>query len=74
MDEYTSPAVIESPTGNLTDMVVDNAAQAPDKVVFSRRVGVRWLDVTCRDFLIEVSALAKGLMASRRAGRATGSR
>ena len=64
MDEYTSPAVIESPTGNLTDMVVDNAAQAPDKVVFSRRSGVRWLDVTCRDFLIEVSALAKGLMAA----------
>jgi hypothetical protein len=64
VDEYTSPAVIESPTGNLTDMVVDNAAQAPDKVVFSRRSGVRWLDVTCRDFLIEVSALAKGLMAA----------
>jgi long-chain acyl-CoA synthetase len=64
VDEYTSPAVIESFTGNQTDMVVDNAAQAPDKVVFSRRAGVRWLDVTCRDFLSEVSTLAKGLMAN----------
>jgi long-chain acyl-CoA synthetase len=64
VDEYTSPAVIESFTGNLTDMVVDNAAQAPDKVVFSRRAGDRWLDVTCRDFLSEVSAVAKGLMAN----------
>jgi long-chain acyl-CoA synthetase len=63
VDEYACPAVIESPTGNLTDMVVDNAAQAPNKVVFSRRSGVRWLDVTCRDFLTEVSALAKGLLA-----------
>jgi long-chain acyl-CoA synthetase len=64
VDEYTCPAVIGSPTGNLTDMVVDNATQAPDKVVFSRRAGDRWLDVTCRDFLSEVSALAKGLMAN----------
>jgi long-chain acyl-CoA synthetase len=64
VDEYTCPAVIESPTGNLTDMVVDNATQAPDKVVFSRRAGDRWLDVTCRDFLTEVAALAKGLMAN----------
>jgi Long-chain acyl-CoA synthetases (AMP-forming) len=64
MEEYACPAVIDTPTGNLTDLVVDNAAQAPNKVVFSRRVGVSWLDVTCREFLTEVSALAKGLMAS----------
>ena len=64
MEEYACPAVIDTPTGNLTDLVVDNAAQAPNKVVFSRRVGVSWLDVTCVEFLTEVSALAKGLMAS----------
>jgi len=64
MDEYACPAVIDTPTGNLTDLVVVNAAEAPNKVVFSRRVGVSWVDVTCREFLTEVSALAKGLMAS----------
>jgi long-chain acyl-CoA synthetase len=64
MDQYECPAVIDTPTGNLTDMVVDNAAEAPEKVVFSRRVGLRWLDVTCGEFLIEVSGLAKGLMAN----------
>jgi long-chain acyl-CoA synthetase len=71
MDEYACPAVIDTPTGNLTDLVVDNAAEAPDKVVFSRRVGVSWIDVTCREFLTEVTSLAKGLMA---AGVTTGDR
>jgi long-chain acyl-CoA synthetase len=64
LDEYACPAVIDRPTGNLTDLVVDNATQAPHKVVFSRPAGDRWLDVTCREFLAEVSALAKGLMAT----------
>jgi len=48
----------------LTDLLVDNATQAPNKVVFSRRAGDRWVDVTCREFLREVSRLAKGMMAS----------
>jgi long-chain acyl-CoA synthetase len=64
MKEYSCPPVIDLPTGNLTDLVVDNASQAPHKVVFSRRAGDRWLDVTCREFLIEVSGVAKGLIAS----------
>jgi long-chain acyl-CoA synthetase len=71
MHEYACPAVIDTPTGNLTDLVVDNAAEAPDKVVFSRREGVSWIDVTCREFLAEVTGLAKGLMA---AGVMTGDR
>ncbi|MGZ4639998.1 MAG: AMP-dependent synthetase/ligase [Actinomycetes bacterium] len=64
MDEYACPAVIDTPTGNLTDLVVDNATQAPHKVVFSRPAAGRWLDVTCREFLTEVSGVAKGLMAA----------
>jgi long-chain acyl-CoA synthetase len=64
MDEYACPAVIDAPTGNLTDLLVDNAAQAPTKVVFSRRTDDRWVDVTCQEFLTEVSRLAKGMMAS----------
>ena len=65
MDEYTSPLLAEpAATSNLSDIVVDNAAQAPHKVVFRRRSGDRWLDVTCSEFLLEVQGAAKGLMAS----------
>ena len=65
MDEYTSPVLAPAATtGNLSDIVVDNAIQAPHKVVFKRRAGDRWLDVTCREFLTEVNGVAKGLMAA----------
>jgi long-chain acyl-CoA synthetase len=64
MDEYACPPVVDKPTGNLTDLVVTNAREAPNKVAFSRRVGVDWLDVTWTEFLTDVSALAKGLIAS----------
>ncbi len=65
MDEYTSP-LLEAPatTGNLSDIVALNATAAPDKVTFRRRSGDRWLDVTCRDFQVEVTAVAKGLIAA----------
>jgi long-chain acyl-CoA synthetase len=70
--EYSVPAVVEPPTtGNLTDLIVTNAAEAPGHVVFSRRVGGEWQDVTARDFLAEVQALARGLVA---AGIAPGDR
>ncbi|KRF36284.1 AMP-dependent synthetase/ligase [Nocardioides sp. Soil805] len=65
MREFSTPLTIEIPaTGNLTDDVVTNARQAPDAVVFSRKVDGAWSDVTAAQFLAEVSAVAKGLMAS----------
>ena len=65
MDEYTSPLLAEpATTGNLNDIIVDNAVQAPHKVVFKRRAGERWLDVTCSEFLTQVHGVAKGLMAA----------
>jgi len=65
VDEYTSP-LLEPPatTGNLSDIVAVNAAEAPQKVIFRRRSGDRWLDVTCADFQAEVAGVAKGLMAA----------
>ncbi|MGZ4625962.1 MAG: AMP-dependent synthetase/ligase [Kineosporiaceae bacterium] len=72
MVEYASPALVEpASTGNLTDIVVDNAGQVPDQVLFSRRVGDQWQDVTSREFLTAVTALAKGMI---RAGIAPGDR
>jgi long-chain acyl-CoA synthetase len=56
---------VEVPTtGNLTDDVVSNAHEAPDAVVFSRRTGTEWSDVTAQEFLDEVRAVAKGLVAA----------
>ena len=43
MREYSSPLTVDLPaTGNLTDDVVRNAAEAADAVAFSRRLGGEW--------------------------------
>jgi long-chain acyl-CoA synthetase len=66
--EYSTPPSMEPPTtGNLTDDVVTNAHEAPDQVVFSIRpaTGVGdWAGVTARQFLEDVRAVAKGLIAA----------
>ncbi|MFI7589467.1 AMP-dependent synthetase/ligase [Spongisporangium articulatum] len=50
---------------NLTDVIVANAAQAPDLPVLSRpAAGGGWEDVTAAEFLADVTATAKGLVAS----------
>jgi long-chain acyl-CoA synthetase len=70
--EYATPLGTEVPTtGNLTDDVVRNAAERPDRVVMSRPGPEGWADVTAAGFLGEVEALARGLMA---AGLAPGDR
>jgi long-chain acyl-CoA synthetase len=63
--EYSTPLALDLPgTGNLTDDIVRNAAEAPDAVVLARRAAESWIDVTAREFLAEVSRVAKGLIAS----------
>jgi long-chain acyl-CoA synthetase len=65
--EYSTPQTVDVPTsGNLTDDVVRNAAEAPDDVVFCRPAasGGGWEDVTAARFLAEVGAVAKGLVAA----------
>jgi long-chain acyl-CoA synthetase len=63
--EYSSPLNVDIPTtGNLTDDVLANAANAPTAVAFSRRRGTDWEDVTAAAFLDEVRAVAKGLVAA----------
>ena len=65
MRERSVPAMTVVPTeANLSDLVVDNAIKAPHRVQFRRQADGRWEDVTCRDFLSEVTALAKGVVAS----------
>jgi long-chain acyl-CoA synthetase len=53
-----------APEDNLTDLVVRNARQAPGQAVFARPSDGGWADVSCEQFLHEVTALAKGLIAA----------
>ncbi|MFJ8646594.1 AMP-dependent synthetase/ligase [Streptomyces sp. NPDC093546] len=64
MREFSLPALYEVPTdGNLTDLIRRNAAQHPDVAVMGRKVAGAWTDVTATQFLAEVRAAAKGLIA-----------
>jgi len=63
--EFSVPAVVPSPTsGNLTDHIIENAAQAPNEVVFSIPRGDAWVGVTAGEFLNQVKAVAKGIVAN----------
>ncbi|MEV6649812.1 AMP-dependent synthetase/ligase [Streptomyces sp. NPDC051219] len=64
MREFSLPALYEVPSdGNLTDLIRRNAAQHPDVAVMSRKVDGVWTDLTATEFLAEVRATAKGLIA-----------
>jgi len=65
--EYATPLTGDAAaelTGNLTDDVVRNGEQDGDTIAFSRRVEGAWQDVTAAQFLAEVRAVAKGLIAA----------
>ncbi|MEY2569227.1 MAG: long-chain acyl-CoA synthetase, partial [Actinomycetota bacterium] len=65
MREYSTALQVSVPsTGNLTDDVVTNGTEHGATVVFSRRVEGTWTDVTAAEFLSEVRAVAKGLVAA----------
>jgi long-chain acyl-CoA synthetase len=65
VQEFSVPPMVDVDDGaNLTDLVWDNAAQAPDTVQFARRDGAGWRDVTCAQFRTEVIGLARGLIAA----------
>ncbi|MEO5652853.1 MAG: AMP-dependent synthetase/ligase, partial [Marmoricola sp.] len=62
---YSTALQVEVPTsGNLTDDVITNATEHPESVMFSRRSGKEWTDVTAAKFHDEVRAVAKGLIAA----------
>ncbi|WP_406266589.1 AMP-dependent synthetase/ligase [Streptomyces sp. NBC_00191] len=65
MREFSLPALYEVPSdGNLTDLIRRNAAMHPDVAVMGRKVAGVWTDVTATQFLAEVRAAAKGLIAA----------
>jgi long-chain acyl-CoA synthetase len=58
------PLVAPQVEGNLSDLPVRNASTRPLDVAFSRPSSGGWVDVTNAEFLADVLALAKGLMAA----------
>jgi long-chain acyl-CoA synthetase len=68
MREYSTPASVDiPPSAGLTDVVFERAASDPGRVILRRRSAAGdagWQDVTARQFADEVTALAKGLMAT----------
>ena len=59
------PLVVVPPETNITDLVLRQAAKPSNPALFSRLGSAgAWQDVSAKDFLADVSALAKGLMAS----------
>src|SRR5680860_678893 len=65
MREYSAPLTVEIPrSGNLTDDIVENGTSYPDVTAFSRKTASGWTGVTAAQFLAEVRATAKGLIAA----------
>ncbi|MGB3438890.1 MAG: long-chain fatty acid--CoA ligase [Actinophytocola sp.] len=65
MRELAVPALAAVPdSGGLADVVFTNADEAPDSIVFRRKVGGAWRDVTAAQFRTEVIEVAKGLIAA----------
>ena len=59
------PLVVVPPQTNITDLVLRQAAKPSNPSLFSRLDSAgAWQDVSAKDFLADVQALAKGLMAS----------
>ena len=65
LKEFSVPAIVPPPTsGSLADAVVKNAREVPNDVVISLRRGEVWVGMTAQEFLEEVQAVAKGIIAS----------
>ena len=65
MREYSAPLDVEVPlTGSLTDDIVANAKNQPERVAFSRQGGAGWQPVSSVAFHDQVRRIAKGLIAA----------
>jgi len=66
VNEHNVPPVVPAdPSANATDLLLARAAATPDEPLFSVPDGTGgWRDITAAEFLTQVRALAKGLVAS----------
>jgi long-chain acyl-CoA synthetase len=58
------PLVVSSNDSNITDLLVDRAAKTPNLPLFALEAANGFENVSAKEFLAEVVALAKGLIAS----------
>ncbi|HEY8479262.1 MAG TPA: long-chain fatty acid--CoA ligase [Spirillospora sp.] len=65
MREFSVPAMVEVPdSATLTDAPFTRAASDPGTIVARRRSGDAWSAVTAAEFVAEIKAAAKGLVAA----------
>ncbi|GAB3617644.1 AMP-dependent synthetase/ligase [Okibacterium endophyticum] len=65
MEQHDVPALVAAdPQANASDLLVERARATPHEPLFSVPAGDGWRDVTSAEFLAQVTALAKGLVAS----------
>ncbi len=65
MDQiFVPPVVAGDPTANATDLLLARVASTPHAALFALPVGSSWRDVSATEFLAEVRAVAKGLIAA----------
>ncbi|CAO1651376.1 long-chain fatty acid--CoA ligase [Salinibacterium sp. NSLL150] len=66
MKQFDVPAIVEAdPEANATDLLMDRVAATPNNALFSLpTANGGWSDVTSSEFLTQVKALAKGLVAA----------
>ncbi|MDP1876095.1 MAG: AMP-dependent synthetase/ligase [Actinomycetota bacterium] len=63
--EFSVPAIVPSPTsGGLADHVVESATHEPGRIIISVQRGGAWVGMTAQQFLDEVKAVAKGIVAN----------
>lgn len=65
MQQFDVPVVVPAdPEANATDLLIDRVAATPDAPLFALPKDGGWQDMTSAEFLRQVIALAKGLVAS----------
>ena len=65
MVQFDTPAVVApDPQANITDLLVERVKKTPQLALFAVPEGTGWRDITASDFLNQVVALAKGLVAA----------
>ncbi|WP_291041427.1 AMP-dependent synthetase/ligase [Herbiconiux sp.] len=65
MDQYFVPPVVTAdPQANATDLLIERVRLTPDDALFAVPEGAGWRDITAAEFLTQVRAVAKGLIAA----------
>ncbi|MFD1713220.1 AMP-dependent synthetase/ligase [Amnibacterium flavum] len=65
MKQIDAPVIVPAtPDANATDLLLERVAATPDAPLFALQRGDQWVDVSAREFLDQVRALAKGFIAA----------